>query len=116
SPACSPSGRAAGAGSTTTCPTPAARSRGSAISSGTTPHRRRTTMKRDEYLDRVRSLVPTVRERAKVTEPGRGVGEDSARELGEAGLFRALQPSRWGGSELDPQTFYEGVMELAGAW
>jgi 3-hydroxy-9,10-secoandrosta-1,3,5(10)-triene-9,17-dione monooxygenase len=70
-------------------------------------------VKREEYLDRVRTLVPIVRERAKATEQGRRLGDDSARELGEAGLFRALQPSRWGGSELDPQTFYEGVMELA---
>jgi 3-hydroxy-9,10-secoandrosta-1,3,5(10)-triene-9,17-dione monooxygenase len=72
-------------------------------------------VKRDEYLDRVRSLVPLVRERAAATEAGRRVGDDMARELGEAGLFRAFQPARWGGSELDPQTFYEGVMELAGA-
>lgn len=51
-------------------------------------------MKRDEYLDRVRSLVPIVRERAAATEAGRRVGDDSARELGEAGLFRALQIGR----------------------
>jgi 3-hydroxy-9,10-secoandrosta-1,3,5(10)-triene-9,17-dione monooxygenase len=72
-------------------------------------------MKRDEYLDRVRSLIPAVRERAPRTESLRRVCEETGRELVDAGLFRGLQPARWGGAELDPQTFYEGVVTLAGA-
>ena len=32
-----------------------------------------------------------------------------------AGLFRVLQPKRWGGYELDLQTFYDILMTLAEA-
>lgn len=52
-------------------------------------------------LDRARSLIPQLRERAMLTEEQRRLPQETERELHEAGLFRILQPKRIGGSELD---------------
>lgn len=52
-------------------------------------------------LDRARSLLPQLRERAGSTEERRRLPQETERELHDAGLFRILQPKRVGGSELD---------------
>jgi 3-hydroxy-9,10-secoandrosta-1,3,5(10)-triene-9,17-dione monooxygenase len=70
-------------------------------------------MDRDEYLGRVRALVPAIRERAARTEELRRLPDETFKEFQEAGLFRALQPERWGGYEIDPLVFYEAIMEVA---
>ncbi|MAI80386.1 MAG: hypothetical protein CL917_15665 [Deltaproteobacteria bacterium] len=72
-------------------------------------------MEKQEYLERVRSVLPGLRERASDCEKMRRVPDESFKAFQEAGLLRALQPERWGGFELDPLTFYEGVIEVAGA-
>jgi 3-hydroxy-9,10-secoandrosta-1,3,5(10)-triene-9,17-dione monooxygenase len=59
----------------------------------------------EEYLDRVRSLLPALRERASRAEQLRRLPDETFADFQEAGLFRALQPSRYGGYELDPGTF-----------
>jgi 3-hydroxy-9,10-secoandrosta-1,3,5(10)-triene-9,17-dione monooxygenase len=70
-------------------------------------------MKPDEYLARVRALLPALRERAPACESLRRVPDETIKEFHAHGLLRALQPRRWGGLELDPWTFYEGVMEVS---
>lgn len=52
-------------------------------------------------LDRARSLVPKLRERAAATEEMRRLPPETERELHDAGLFRIVQPQRVGGSEFD---------------
>jgi len=69
----------------------------------------------DRTLERARELAPRLRERAVACEALRRIPDESMKELREAGLFRALQPRRFGGYELDPWTFYEAVMEVASA-
>jgi 3-hydroxy-9,10-secoandrosta-1,3,5(10)-triene-9,17-dione monooxygenase len=69
----------------------------------------------DEYLGRVRDLVPAVRERASRTEQLRRMPDETFADFQEAGLFRALQPKRYGGYELDPGIFYQAVAEVAAA-
>jgi 3-hydroxy-9,10-secoandrosta-1,3,5(10)-triene-9,17-dione monooxygenase len=64
------------------------------------------------YLERVRALLPTLRERALETERLRRLPEATVKEFQEAGLFLALQPKRYGGYELDPGTFYQAVTEI----
>src|SRR5688500_5484694 len=66
----------------------------------------------DAYLERVRALLPTLRERAVYTEQLRRLPDETVKEFQEAGLFRALQPQRYGGYELDPGTFYQAVIEI----
>ncbi|WGS25505.1 acyl-CoA dehydrogenase family protein [Bradyrhizobium sp. ISRA464] len=58
----------------------------------------------DKYsvmIARAKALVPTLRERAPQTEELRQLPPETMRDLHENGLFRILQPSRIGGSELD---------------
>jgi 3-hydroxy-9,10-secoandrosta-1,3,5(10)-triene-9,17-dione monooxygenase len=67
----------------------------------------------DEFLGRVRDLLPAIRERAARAEQLRRLPDESWADFQRAGLFRAMQPKRYGGFELDPGTFYQGVIEVA---
>src|SRR6202045_799808 len=66
----------------------------------------------EEFLGRVRALLPALRERTARAEQLRRLPDETFADFQEAGLFRALQPKRYGGYELDPATFYEAVMEV----
>src|SRR5215472_17393821 len=72
-------------------------------------------MDHDAYLERVRALIPGIRERAAACEQLRRLPDQAFKEFHEAGLLRALQPRRWGGYELSPLTLYEAVVEVAAA-
>ena len=67
----------------------------------------------DEYLGRVRALLPALRERAPRTEQLRRLPDETFADFQEQGLLRALQPKRYGGYELDPGIFYQAVSEVA---
>jgi 3-hydroxy-9,10-secoandrosta-1,3,5(10)-triene-9,17-dione monooxygenase len=67
----------------------------------------------DEYLGRVRELLPALRERAPRAEQLRRLPDETFADFQQAGLFRALQPKRHGGFELDPGVFYRAVAEVA---
>jgi 3-hydroxy-9,10-secoandrosta-1,3,5(10)-triene-9,17-dione monooxygenase len=66
----------------------------------------------EAFLDRVRALLPVLRERAPYAEQLRRLPDETFDDFQEAGLFRALQPKRYGGYELDPGIFYQAVMEV----
>ena len=65
-----------------------------------------------EYLDRVRSLLPALRERAPLAEQLRRLPDETFKDFQTLGLFRCIQPRRYGGYELDPGTFYQAIMEV----
>ncbi len=67
----------------------------------------------NEVLDAVRALLPKIAERARSTDEDRRVPAESIRELVQAGVFRMLQPKRYGGVEGDPVGFYEVVREIS---
>ncbi len=67
----------------------------------------------NEVLDAVRALLPKIAERARSTDEDRRVPAESIRELVQAGVFRMLQPKRYGGVEGDPVRFYEVVREIS---
>jgi len=69
----------------------------------------------EAFLDRVRSLLPVLRERTAHAEQLRRLPDETFEDFQEAGLFRALQPKRYGGYELDPGTFYQAVMDVGTA-
>ncbi|MGV7217148.1 acyl-CoA dehydrogenase family protein [Bradyrhizobium sp. UFLA05-112] len=52
-------------------------------------------------IARARALVPQLRQRAARTEELRRLPPETEQDLHDAGLFRILQPRRFGGSELD---------------
>jgi 3-hydroxy-9,10-secoandrosta-1,3,5(10)-triene-9,17-dione monooxygenase len=66
----------------------------------------------EAYLERARALLPALRERAAYVEHLRRLPDETFKDFQEAGLFRALQPQRYGGYELDPSAFYQAVMEI----
>ncbi|MBO2458722.1 3-hydroxy-9,10-secoandrosta-1,3,5(10)-triene-9,17-dione monooxygenase oxygenase subunit [Actinomadura violacea] len=69
----------------------------------------------NEVLEAVRELLPGIAERARsVDEKGR-IPAETMKELTAAGVFRMLQPSRYGGAEDDPVAFYEVVRAVSGA-
>ncbi|WP_067826489.1 3-hydroxy-9,10-secoandrosta-1,3,5(10)-triene-9,17-dione monooxygenase oxygenase subunit [Nocardia inohanensis] len=69
----------------------------------------------NKVLDRVRDLLPAIRERAVQAEEQRRVPDASIAELTEAGVFRMLQPARYGGAEASPVDFYQVVRAVATA-
>jgi len=66
----------------------------------------------EAYLDRVRALLPVLRERAPYAEQLRRLPDETFNDFQEAGLFRCLQPKRYGGFELDPEIFYRAIIEV----
>ncbi|GLW99176.1 3-hydroxy-9,10-secoandrosta-1,3,5(10)-triene-9,17-dione monooxygenase oxygenase subunit [Microtetraspora sp. NBRC 16547] len=68
----------------------------------------------NEVLESVRALLPSIAGRAMSTDQNRRVPAETIQELVEAGVFRMLQPRRYGGAESDPVKFYEVVREISG--
>ena len=66
----------------------------------------------ETYLERVHALLPALRERAPRAEQLRCLPDETFADFQQAGLFRALQPKRYGGYELDPDIFYQAVIEV----
>lgn len=64
-------------------------------------------------IEAARALVPKLAARAADAERAGKVPLETIGEMREAGLFRVLQPRRWGGYELDPRVFYQIQMTLA---
>jgi 3-hydroxy-9,10-secoandrosta-1,3,5(10)-triene-9,17-dione monooxygenase len=67
---------------------------------------------RSDLIDRARSLVPKLRERASATEERRNLLEATIREFHDLGLWRILQPERWGGFEMDYAIIVDVVSEV----
>ena len=64
-------------------------------------------------IERAKALAPKLAARAQQADREGHVSNESIAEMAEAGLFRVLQPKRWGGYEMDPRVFYSVQMELA---
>ena len=69
-------------------------------------------MKPDDLVHRARALVPVLRKRAETAERDRRVSEETMKDLREAGLFRVLQPVRYGGLECDLDAFVRVIDEI----
>ena len=66
----------------------------------------------DELVARARSLVPMLRDRAEEAERNRCIPVRSIEEMRAAGLFRTLQPARYGGFEHDFGTLCDIAVEI----
>ena len=66
----------------------------------------------DRLVALARDMVPDVRERALRTEERRRMTDETARAFAEAGFFRVLQPSRYGGFEMDYGTHTRLAAEI----
>ena len=67
----------------------------------------------NELLERARRMVPMLQEIAARQEGEGRVASEVIAGFRAAGLFRVLQPKRWGGYELSPQLFSDIQMTLA---
>jgi 3-hydroxy-9,10-secoandrosta-1,3,5(10)-triene-9,17-dione monooxygenase len=66
----------------------------------------------EAIVARARAMIPTLRRRAPQGERERRLPAETIAEIQAAGLFRVLQPQRWGGYELDILTYYDVQMAL----
>jgi alkylation response protein AidB-like acyl-CoA dehydrogenase len=64
-------------------------------------------------IERARALVPVLAARSAETERNRRVPDETIADYHRAGLFRVMQPKRYGGLELDFSVFASITRELA---
>ncbi len=67
-----------------------------------------------ELIERAKALAPKLAAQAQQADREGRVRPEIIAEVAKAGLYRVLQPKRWGGYELDPRVFYTIQMILAG--
>jgi 3-hydroxy-9,10-secoandrosta-1,3,5(10)-triene-9,17-dione monooxygenase len=65
-----------------------------------------------ELVVRARALIPVLVRRSLEQKQRRGILPETIAEMQAAGFFRVLQPTRWGGYEMDLGTFYNIEMAL----
>jgi 3-hydroxy-9,10-secoandrosta-1,3,5(10)-triene-9,17-dione monooxygenase len=70
---------------------------------------------RDELLRRARELCPILAARVGEADALRRLPDETIVDFQRAGFFRMLQPSRWGGYEVDPKTFFDVQASIAAA-
>jgi 3-hydroxy-9,10-secoandrosta-1,3,5(10)-triene-9,17-dione monooxygenase len=68
-----------------------------------------------EMVERARKIAAKFGARAEATEEARRIPAQSAQEMLDAGLARILMPPRFGGYELDFETWYDVVIEISKA-
>ncbi|MGH3349782.1 MAG: 3-hydroxy-9,10-secoandrosta-1,3,5(10)-triene-9,17-dione monooxygenase oxygenase subunit [Nocardioides sp.] len=69
----------------------------------------------NDVLAAVRPLLHGIAKRARTTDDDRRVPAETIKELTAAGVFRMLQPTRYGGLEADPVDFFEVIRAISGA-
>ena len=65
-----------------------------------------------ELIARARAMRRPLEQRALEQKARRGILPQTIAEMQAAGLFRTLQPRRWGGYEMELGTFYDIEMAL----
>ncbi len=74
-----------------------------------------TPMTNDECLQAARDLAPLLRDKAREAEVARRPLDDVIEAVRQSGLFSMMVPKRYGGYELDVDTFFEVVLILSEA-
>lgn len=77
----------------------------------------RTTQATTEkaLVERAAALKPVLAGRLAKADELRRVPDETIADFRDAGFFKMLQPSRWGGLEVDPRTFFDVQMTVASA-
>ena len=80
-----------------------------------TPKAQLTVPTKAEMIARAEALLPALRERSVDAEKNRRLSDETVREFRAAGLPKILQPKRFGGYELAPDTAVEVIRTIATA-
>src|SRR5262245_25197360 len=64
-------------------------------------------------LDNVRAIGPRLAARVEAAEQARKIPAESIRDMVSAGLARLLVPRRFGGYELDFDTWLDAILEIS---
>ena len=68
-----------------------------------------------QYLEAVETVLESIGSRRTQSEAEGRVPDASVRDMERTGLFRAFTPLRYGGLEMDPASFFAGIMRIAEA-
>lgn len=74
---------------------------------------RQTERTVDALLEQARGIAQMAAERRQTIEQQRRLPDDLITAIKESGLFRIMQPSYWGGYEMDLGTFVRVATEIA---
>jgi 3-hydroxy-9,10-secoandrosta-1,3,5(10)-triene-9,17-dione monooxygenase len=66
-----------------------------------------------DVIARARAMIPALAARSLDGRRVRRIPDETIADMQRAGFFRVLQPLRWGGYEMDLNTFYEIQLALA---
>jgi 3-hydroxy-9,10-secoandrosta-1,3,5(10)-triene-9,17-dione monooxygenase len=66
-----------------------------------------------EVIACARAMIPVLIERAPRQQAARRILDETMADMKAAGLFRILQPKRYGGYEMSPRTFFDVQFALA---
>lgn len=67
----------------------------------------------ESIVAKAHELAPELAERVKQADELRRLPDENVQAMKDAGMFRMLQPARWGGLELDPQYFFQTQWTIA---
>ncbi len=70
---------------------------------------------RGELIERARAMLPTLRERQAKGDELRRIPDETIADFKAARFFDMLKPSRFGGLEVDPKTFFDVQTTIATA-
>ncbi len=72
-----------------------------------------THLTEDDFVERAKALVPVLRSRREQTLADRNVPAETIQDFKDAGFFKILQPTRWGGYDVPYATVARVIEELA---
>jgi len=76
-------------------------------------YRQRALKAGEAFLKAVDAILPVLRAGREQSERECRVPDASVEAMLEAGVFRAFTPLQFGGLELSPADFYDGLMRIA---
>lgn len=68
-----------------------------------------------DFLKAVDKILPSLASRRMRSDKEGMVPRESVQEMEDAGVFRAMTPLQFGGLEMNPAMFFEGIMRIASA-
>lgn len=78
-------------------------------------YRERAYAEGQAFLARIDAILPSIAARRSESEANGRVSDETVAEMREAGVFRAFTPLQFGGLEMDPASYFDGIMRIATA-